>query len=109
MTLAPEGGAHQSISTPLIGMAQDGLAAFEPAFVDELATIMRFGFDYMQRDGEGDPDERTWLRDQTGGSIYLRLSTRPLEQPQRTIRRNRSRIWSMVLTGCASRGQMLKS
>ncbi|KZL13085.1 transketolase [Pseudovibrio sp. Ad26] len=85
VTLAPEGGAHQSISTPLIGMAQDGLAAFEPAFVDELATIMRFGFDYMQRDGEGDPDERTWLRDQTGGSIYLRLSTRPLEQPLRTF------------------------
>jgi pyruvate dehydrogenase E1 component len=37
VTLAPEGGAHQSIATPLIGMAQDGLAAFEPAFVDELA------------------------------------------------------------------------
>ena len=36
VTLAPEGGAHQSIGTPLIGMAQDGLAAFEPAFVDEL-------------------------------------------------------------------------
>ncbi|KZL17909.1 Pyruvate dehydrogenase E1 component [Pseudovibrio axinellae] len=85
ITLAPEGGAHQSISTPLVGMAQDGLAAFEPAFVDELAIIMRFGFDYMQRDGEGDPDERTWLRDQTGGSLYLRLSTRPVEQPLRTF------------------------
>jgi len=34
LTLAPEGGAHQSIGTPLIGMAQDGLAAFEPAFVE---------------------------------------------------------------------------
>ena len=31
VTLAPEGGAHQSIATPLIGMAQDGLASFEPA------------------------------------------------------------------------------
>src|SRR6202000_1072324 len=38
ITLAPEGGAHQSIATPLIGMAQDGLASFDPAFVDELAT-----------------------------------------------------------------------
>ena len=85
VTLAPEGGAHQSIGTPLVGMAQDGLAAFEPAYLDELAVIMRFGFEYMQRDGEGDPDERTWLRDQTGGSIYLRLSTRPLEQPQRAM------------------------
>jgi pyruvate dehydrogenase E1 component len=85
VTLAPEGGAHQSIGTPLVGMAQDGLAAFEPAFLDELAVIMRFGFDYMQRDGEGEPDERTWLRDQTGGSLYLRLSTRPLVQPSRTM------------------------
>ena len=34
ITLAPEGGAHQSIATPLIGIAQDGLASFEPAFVD---------------------------------------------------------------------------
>jgi len=83
VTLAPEGGAHQSISTPLIGMAQDGLAAFEPGFVDELAVIMEWAFDYLQRDGEGDPDERTWLRDETGGSVYLRLSTNPLEQPGR--------------------------
>ncbi|MER9664272.1 hypothetical protein [Mesorhizobium sp. M0159] len=33
--------------------------------------------------GEGDPDERTWLRDETGGSVYLRLSTRQIEQPGR--------------------------
>ncbi len=81
VTLAPEGGAHQSIGTPLIGMSQDGLAAFEPAFVDELAVIMAWAFAYLQKDGEGDPDERTWLRDETGGSVYLRLSTNPLEQP----------------------------
>ena len=48
ITLAPEGGAHQSIATPLIGLAQDGLAAFEPAFVDELAAILAFAFDYIQ-------------------------------------------------------------
>jgi pyruvate dehydrogenase E1 component len=82
VTLAPEGGAHQSIGTPLLGMAQDGLAAFEPAFLDELSIIMGWTFDYLQREGEGDPDERTWLRDETGGSVYLRLSTRALEQPQ---------------------------
>ncbi|MEM6594900.1 MAG: 1-deoxy-D-xylulose-5-phosphate synthase N-terminal domain-containing protein [Pseudomonadota bacterium] len=81
VTLAPEGGAHQSIGTPLTGMAQDGLASFEPAFADELAVILEWAFDYMQRDGEGDPDERTWLRDETGGSVYLRLTTAPLEQP----------------------------
>jgi pyruvate dehydrogenase E1 component len=73
ITLAPEGGAHQSIATPLIGMAQDGLASFEPAFVDELAVIMGWGFQHMQRDaGEG-------------GSVYLRLSTRTIEQPQRLM------------------------
>ncbi|MGN6100108.1 MAG: transketolase-like TK C-terminal-containing protein [Devosia sp.] len=85
VTLAPEGGAHQSIGTPLVGLAQDGLASFEPAFVDELAVIMRWAFDYMQRNGEGEPNEKTWLRDETGGSVYLRLSTRSLEQPQREM------------------------
>ena len=89
LTLAPEGGAHQSIAEPLIGLAQDGLAAFEPAFVDELAVILRFALDYIQRDGQkdkdGEPSERNWLRDETGGSIYLRLSTRPIEQIQRQM------------------------
>ncbi len=73
MTLAPEGGAHQSIGTPLIGMAQDGLSTFEPAFVDELSVIMAHAFDYVQRDGK------------EGGSVYLRLSTRSVAQPQRAM------------------------
>jgi pyruvate dehydrogenase E1 component len=85
ITLAPEGGAHQSIAEPLIGLAQDGLAAFEPAFVDELAAILAFAFAYIQKDGEADPSERNWLRDETGGSVYLRLSTRPIEQPRRAM------------------------
>jgi len=85
ITLAPEGGAHQSIATPLIGLAQDGLAAFEPAFVDELAAILAFAFDYIQRDAEGEASERNWLRDETGGSVYLRLSTRPIEQIKRAM------------------------
>ncbi len=85
VTLAPEGGAHQSIGTPLIGMSQDGLAAFEPGFADELAVIMEWTFDYLQRDGEGKSDERTWLRDETGGSVYLRLTTKPLEQPLKRV------------------------
>ncbi|MCC6469599.1 MAG: transketolase [Alphaproteobacteria bacterium] len=71
VTLAPEGGAHQSRVTTLIGMGQSGLASFEPAFVDELAVVMRHGFEWMQRDD--------------GGSIYLRLSTRPVDQPPRTL------------------------
>ena len=84
LALAPEGGAHQSIGTPLIGMAQDGLAAFEPAYVDELAVIMAWAFDYMQREAPEDA-ERRWHRDEKGGSVYLRLTTRPLEQLSRTI------------------------
>ncbi|MBV8511336.1 MAG: transketolase, partial [Xanthobacteraceae bacterium] len=78
LTLAPEGGAHQSIGTPLIGMAQDGLAAFEPAFVDELAVVLAWGFEHLQRvdvDENGD----------VGGSVYLRLSTRPVEQITRVM------------------------
>jgi pyruvate dehydrogenase E1 component len=72
VTLAPEGGAHQSIVQPLIGMGQPGLSYFEPAYVDELAEIMRWGFGHMQDEEEG-------------GSLYLRLSTRPLAQPQRML------------------------
>ncbi len=85
ITLSPEGGAHQSIAEPLIGMAQDGLAAFEPAFVDELAVILAFALDYIQRAGDGEISERNWLRDETGGSVYLRLSTRPVEQIAREM------------------------
>jgi pyruvate dehydrogenase E1 component len=84
ITLAGEGGAHQSIAEPLIGMAQDGLASFEPAYVDELAVILRWAFAYIQKSG-GEVSERNWLRDETGGSVYLRLSTRPIEQIQRAM------------------------
>jgi pyruvate dehydrogenase E1 component len=69
ITLAPEGGAHQSVATPLIGLSQPGLTAFEPAFADELAAIMGWGFEHMQA--------------ADGGSVYLRLSTRVIDQPQR--------------------------
>jgi pyruvate dehydrogenase E1 component len=86
ITLAPEGGAHQSIGTPLIGMAQDGLATFEPAYVDELAVIMEWAFDYIQREGDEEGGQR-WHRDEKGGSVYLRLSTRPIDQPSRPMTR----------------------
>lgn len=70
LTLGPEGGAHQSIYTPLIGIGQPGLTYFEPAFVDELAEVMRWSFEHMQAD--------------EGGSVYLRLTTRTLTQVERT-------------------------
>ncbi|MBB6226171.1 pyruvate dehydrogenase E1 component [Polymorphobacter multimanifer] len=69
LTLGPEGGAHQSINTPLIGMGQPGLTAFEPAFADELAAMMEWAFHHMQA--------------VDGGSVYLRLTTRAIAQPVR--------------------------
>jgi pyruvate dehydrogenase E1 component len=71
ITLAPEGGAHQSVGEPLIGMAQPGLTSFEPAFADELAVLLRWAFAEIQREG--------------GESVYFRLSTRPIEQPRRQV------------------------
>jgi pyruvate dehydrogenase E1 component len=69
LTLGPEGGAHQSIYTPLIGIGQPGLTYFEPAFVDELSEVMRWSFGHMQA--------------ADGGSVYLRLTTRSVAQPER--------------------------
>jgi len=69
LTLGPEGGAHQSINTPLIGMGQPGLAYFEPAYADEVALFMRWAFEHLQM-----PD---------GSSVYLRLSTRQVPQVER--------------------------
>jgi len=73
VALAPEGGAHQSIGSPLIGMAQPGLVSYEPAYADELAVILRWAFEHIQAEGD------------EGGSVYLRLSTRVLEQLGRTL------------------------
>jgi pyruvate dehydrogenase E1 component len=71
LTLAPEGGQHQSINTPLIGMAADRLASFEPAYVDELAILLRHAFVHMQA--------------VDGSAVWLRLSTRQLPQPDRVV------------------------
>ena len=71
VSLAPEGGAHQSVVTPLIGIGQPGLTAFEPTYVDELSEILRWSLEHIQADA--------------GEAVYLRLSTRPIEQRQRTL------------------------
>jgi pyruvate dehydrogenase E1 component len=70
ISLAPEGGAHQSIGTPLVGLSQPGLTSFEPAFADELTVVMRWALEHLQA-----PD---------GGAVYLRLTTRQIDQPDRT-------------------------
>ncbi len=70
VTLGPEGGAHQSINTPLIGLGQPGLTHWEPAFADELALLMRHAFAELQK--------------QDGECAYFRLSTRLIDQAVRT-------------------------
>ena len=71
ISLAPEGGQHQSVNTPLLGMALDRLASFEPAYVDELAVMLRWALAHMQA-----PD---------GSAVWLRLSTRALLHKPRVL------------------------
>ncbi len=71
VSLAPEGGAHQSIGTPLLGLSQPGLTYLEPAFADEVEVALRWAFAHLQEPG--------------GGAVYLRLSTRSIPQPERRM------------------------
>ena len=87
VTLSHEGGAHQSIGTPLIGMAQDGLAAFEPASADELNVILRWGLHYVQHDGDGAAEARTWLRGARGALSIC--ASRPCPSSSRSARGTR--------------------
>lgn len=97
ITLAPEGGAHQSINTPLIGLSQPGLLSFEPAFADELRCVLRdiligISLACYKHAATADPPAREimqWgfnhMQAKDGSSIYLRLSTRALTQPVREM------------------------
>ena len=71
ISLGPEGGAHQSIFTPLVGIGHPNLIAYEPAFADELEKILVWSFSHIQKED--------------GASVYLRLSTRQINQPQREL------------------------
>ncbi len=66
VSLAPEGGAHQSIVTPSIGIGQPGCTFWEPAFGQDLEWTLLYALSRL-----GHPD---------GESAYFRLSTRPLDQ-----------------------------
>lgn len=66
VTLAPEGGAHQSVTTPSLGLEQPGCTSWEPAFAIDVEWTLLAALA-----GLGKPD---------GGSAYLRLSTRPVDQ-----------------------------
>jgi pyruvate dehydrogenase E1 component len=66
VTLAPEGGAHQSTITPSVGLELPGLTAVEPAYAQEVDWLLCDGIRDLGRPG--------------GESLYLRLSTRPVDQ-----------------------------
>ncbi|WP_344941595.1 transketolase-like TK C-terminal-containing protein [Sphaerisporangium flaviroseum] len=66
VSLGPEGGAHQSIKTPSIGIEQPGCTGYEPAFAIDLEWCLLAALARLGR-----PD---------GRSAYLRLSTRPVDQ-----------------------------
>lgn len=66
ISLAPEGGAHQSTITPSVGLELPGIAECEPAYGQALDWLLCDGLA-----GLSDPD---------GESLYLRLTTRPLDQ-----------------------------
>ncbi len=65
VTLAPEGGAHQSVTTPSIGLEQPGCVAWEPAFAQDLEWCFLHAMDRVGVEG--------------GTSSYFRLSTRPID------------------------------
>jgi pyruvate dehydrogenase E1 component len=66
ITLSPEGGAHQSVITPSIGVALPQFAYFEPAFAREVEWILL--------------DSLAAIAARDGESLYLRLSTRAVDQ-----------------------------
>jgi pyruvate dehydrogenase E1 component len=66
ITLAPEGGAHQSIITPSIGVEQPQCVGWEPCFAQDLEWTMLHALAQLGKTG--------------GPSAYFRLSTRPIDQ-----------------------------
>jgi len=67
VSLSPEGGAHQSVITPGIGVGLPGITYFDPAFAREVEWILMDGLRALGRRDEGE-------------SLYLRLSTKPIDQ-----------------------------
>jgi pyruvate dehydrogenase E1 component len=66
VTLAPEGGAHQSVITPSVGLEQPRCVAWEPAFGQDLEWALLSALANLGHPG--------------GSSAYFRLSTRPIDQ-----------------------------
>ena len=67
VSLSPEGGAHQSVITPGIGVALPAITYYEPTFAQEVEWILLEGLRGLLRRGDAE-------------SLYLRLSTKPIDQ-----------------------------
>ena len=76
ITLAPEGGAHQSTITPSIGLELPNVTFLEPAYA---AAVDWLVCDALGRIASG-PAETTTAVPAENGAYYFRLSTRPLDQ-----------------------------
>ncbi|WP_281689594.1 transketolase-like TK C-terminal-containing protein [Pseudonocardia thermophila] len=101
VSLAPEGGAHQSITTPSVGLEQPGCVAYEPAFAIDVEWTLLACLAKLGR-----PD---------GSSAYLRLSTRPVDQSlaqvpadpaARELRRRQVVAGAYPLRRCAGRPEV---
>ena len=76
VTLAPEGGAHQSTITPSIGLELPNVTFLEPAYATAVDWLV---CDALGRIASG-PAETTTAVPAENGAYYIRLSTRPLDQ-----------------------------
>ncbi|MCW2612660.1 MAG: pyruvate dehydrogenase component [Actinomycetota bacterium] len=76
VTLAPEGGAHQSTITASIGLELPGVTALEPAYGQALDWLL---CDALGRIAAGPPSTTT-AAPYDDGSYYFRLTTRPIDQ-----------------------------
>jgi pyruvate dehydrogenase E1 component len=76
VTLAPEGGAHQSTITASVGLELPGLTLLEPAYGTALDWLL---CDALSRIATG-PTPTTTAVPAESGAYYLRLSTRPIDQ-----------------------------
>jgi pyruvate dehydrogenase E1 component len=76
VTLAPEGGAHQSTITASLGLELPGLTAAEPAYATALDWLL---CDALARIAAGEPEQSTAIPAEQG-AYYFRLTTRPIDQ-----------------------------
>jgi pyruvate dehydrogenase E1 component len=76
VTLAPEGGAHQSTITPSVGLELPGVTLIEPAYAAALDWLLCDAVGHIA----AGPSATTTAAPYEDGAYYLRLTTRPLDQ-----------------------------